>query len=377
MSKSKMPIVGWCGLGAKYSTVEQYRRMAKAGFTHNLSDWSNDAEMASALEAAHAANMKIFVRTPELNSNPAAMAAKFKDHPANGGYFVRDEPGANEFDKLAETVRAIQAVDSVHPCYINLFPTYAEAATQLVAASYEDYVAQFIAKIPLPFVSFDHYSITTRGFHKDYFENLEIVARLSKAAGRPFWAFALCTAHWSYPPPGLCHLRFQQFCNLAYGAQALQYFTYITLESQGPPEWTAPAPLGPDGKPSYVYGLVKQVNREVHNLEWVFLGSEVQSVGHTGKILPQGTRPYEPAAPIKSLELTGQGAVVSLLSKGRKRFLAVVNRNYERIADLKITWDAGTEMSRIGKDGRASKIDGDTLAVQCECGDMNILAWKV
>jgi hypothetical protein len=372
MQERRIPIVGWCGLHAAYSTVEKYREMAEAGFTHNLAGRDNDADMKKALDVAQAAGMKQFVRTPELDTDPAGMARKFKDHPANGGYFVQDEPGADEFDKLAGVVRAIQSVDSDHPCYVNLFPTYATVGRQLMAASYQDYVDQFIRKIPLPFVSFDHYCITTKGFHKDYFENLEIISRSAKAAGRPFWAFALCSAHWSYPPPALSHLRFQQFCNLAYGAQGLQYFTYITLNYPG---WTAPGPVGLDGKPSWVYYLIKQVNEEIRNVEWVFYGSEVLSVGHTGKNIPQGTRPYEPAAPIKSVEMTGQGAVVSLLSRGKDRFLVIVNRDYEMVVDLKVVWDSKAGMAQVGKDGQARKLSGDSLAAQYEGGDMCILTW--
>jgi len=372
MSKPTIPIVGWCGLHDQHSTVQQYRQMAEAGFTHNLAGWGSDEAMKKALDCAQQTGMKIFVRTPQLETDPGAMAAKFKDHPANGGYYVRDEPGADEFDKLAEAVAAIQKVDSVRPCYINLFPTYATVGGQLMAASYQDYVDQFIRKIPLPFVSFDHYCITTKGFHKDYFENLEIIARSAKAGARPFWAFALCSAHWSYPPPALCHLRFQQFCNLAYGAQGLQYFTYITLDYPG---WTAPGPVGLDGKPTWVHGLVKQVNREIRSVEWVFLGSEVLSIGHSGKNIPQGTRAYEPAGPIKSVEMSGQGAVVSVLSQGKRRFLVIVNRDYEMNVDLKVVWDAKTEMSQVGTDGQTKRLTGDSLAAQYEGGQMCILTW--
>jgi cysteine desulfurase/selenocysteine lyase len=42
---------------------------------------------------------------PELQSAPEETASKFKDHPANAGYYLRDEPNAADFPALARTVR--------------------------------------------------------------------------------------------------------------------------------------------------------------------------------------------------------------------------------------------------------------------------------
>ena len=54
------------------------------------------------------------------------------------------------------------------------------------------------------------------------------------------------------PRPQLQHLRgLQAFSNLAYGAQAIQYFTYWTMKSD---TWNFhEGPVGLDGKPCAVY----------------------------------------------------------------------------------------------------------------------------
>ena len=77
-----------------------------------------------------------------------------------------------------------------------------------------------------------------------------------------------------YKIPTLPELRLQVFSDLAYGAQAIQYFTYRGLQHDEPTE---------------VYNLVKTVNQEVQQLAGIFLGAQVISVSHTGSEIPEGT----------------------------------------------------------------------------------------
>lgn len=109
-------------------------------------------------------------------------------------------------------------------------------------------------------------------------------------------------------------LRLQVFSDLAYGAQAIQYFTYRGLQHDEPTE---------------VYDLVKTVNQEVQRLAGIFLGAQVISVSHTGSEIPEGTKALGSLpTPIKSLTTSDTGAVVSVLEKGGNQYLVVVNRDF-------------------------------------------------
>jgi hypothetical protein len=66
-------------------------------------------------------------------------------------------------------------------------------------------------------------SMTSRS---DFYANLEVCSTKAREAGIPFWAFALTTAHLSYPVPTMGQLRYQVYSNLAYGAQGIEYYTY-------------------------------------------------------------------------------------------------------------------------------------------------------
>src|SRR5262249_27366796 len=199
------------------------------------------------------------------------------------------------------------------------------------------------------------------------------ITTAARKAGKPVWAFALAAAHGPYPVATVPHLRVQVYSNLAYGAQGIVYFGY----------WTPPpvefdfhdGPITADGKRSVVYDRVKEVNREIQALRGVFLGAKVISVGHTGEKLPRGTRPYQPVTPVKEVKTGGQGAVVSHLSNGRRRFLVVVNRDINGPMPLTVEPAGAAPVHRVEKDGSLRPVPGGRFEARIEPGDVCVLAW--
>jgi len=373
-AEGPFPILAWIGPPAEETTVERYREMADAGFTHSFSFFGDVAAMAKALGVAQAAGIKLFVCTPDLAKDPEGVARGFRDHPAVAGYHLRDEPNAKDFAALAKLAKAIQSVDAKHWCYINLFPTYA-SPQQLGTPTYQEHVDRFIAEVPVEVISFDHYPVVGNGLRADWYQNLETIARGAEAAKKPFWAFTLAVAHGPYPIPTLAHLRLQIFSDLAYGAQGIQYFTYWTPPPDGGFRFHD-GPIEKNGKRTPVYELAKQVNREIQGLAGVFLGAKVLSVGHTGK-LPAGTRAYAPAAPISGLKTEGNGAVASLLAKGQRRFLAVVNRDFNAPMPLTVALDGSAAVARVDKTGAVHAVDGKEFTGRLEPGDLVVLTWEL
>ena len=370
-----LPILAWGGPPQEQTTAERYKELAEAGFTHNYSGFANATALANALDVARAAGVKLVISLPELQTDPEGTAKRFKDHPAVGGYYLRDEPPAALFAELAACAKRIQSVDNSpdRPCYVNLFPTYAEPS-QLGTATYTEYVDRYIAEVPVPIVSFDHYPVVGDRLRPDWYQNLEVIADRSRRANKPFWAFALAVAHGPYPVATLPHLRVQAYSNLAYGAQGIQYFTYWTVRSD---TWNFHAgPVDADGKRTAVYDRVKELNRELRALRGAFVGSKVVAVGHTGKDLPTGTKRYEPVAPVQALETDGAGAVVSLLSNGEHRFLVVVNRDINNGMRLALTVDPAVQPQRVGKDGTLAALPNRRVESSVPPGDALIVTWR-
>lgn len=374
-----LPVLAWGGIPWNQATPERFAELAGAGFTHSYSGAPDADTMEKLLDMSHAWGVRQFISIPELESDPQAVARRFKDHPGLGGYYLRDEPGAGLFPQLAKWARQIQSVDNVNPCYVNLFPTYG-VPEQWETPDYATYLERFVAEVPTPMLSFDHYPVIREGpdessdrLRPDFYENLELASAAARESGRPLWAFALATAHNPYPIPTVAHLRVQAFSDLAYGAQVIQYFTYWTSKST---VWNFhQGPIEVDGSRTPTYDRVKQVNAEMQALRGAFVGSTVVSVGHTGENLPRGTTRYVPATPVTSLETRGPGAAVSVLSNEHRRLLVVVNRDIHKPMPLEVTFDPAAETQAVTKDGTLRPIDGSTVSTVIEAGDVAVFMW--
>lgn len=367
----QIPVLAWGGPPQEETNAARYRELADAGFTHNFSGFSSMAAVQEALEVAQAAGLKQYVSLPELERTPENTVKALRGHPALAGYYLRDEPAAADFDKLGEWAKRIRAADADHPCYVNLFPNYAVDA-QLGTGGYQQYLDAFIAKVPVTFISFDHYPVVGHALRPEWYENLEQVSAAAKKSGKPFWAFALAVAHDPYPIATLEHLRLQVFSNLACGAQGIQYFTYWTQKSS---VWNFhEGPIGLDGKKTAVYDRVRQVNGEIKNLSAVFKDAVVSHAGHTGT-LPRGTRAYQPVVPVEKMDTGGKGALISHLTKGTRRAVAVVNRDFLQALPLALTFDGTPGLREFRKDGTTVEITGREWKTTLTPGDMAVVVW--
>jgi len=145
--KPQIPVLAWYGPPAEQSTVERYRELAACGFTDNFSGQPDAAAILHCLEVGREAGVRQWVNVPEAKSEE--VVRQIRHHPALGGYFLRDEPSTADFASLTAWVKRVQAVDTSHPCYINLLPTYATPA-QLGVPTYQQYVDRFVAELPVP-----------------------------------------------------------------------------------------------------------------------------------------------------------------------------------------------------------------------------------
>ena len=310
-----IPILGWYSIpGGESATLEHYREMRDAGFDYSFAHIYNYEDAIQALDLCAQVGMKSIFMCPELEREPEETVRGVMNHPGLGGYFLRDEPDNASMDGLGAWARRIESVDSLHPCYLNLLPCFV-----FTPEGYEEHLRLFTEKVNLPQISFDHYPINDSDGHvflnPRWYENLELVRAECLRTGKPFWAFALSTAHTPYPIPTIDHLRLQMYSNLAYGAQVLQYFTYW---NPGTENWNFhQAPITSEGQRSPVYELVRQMNEEIQRRAFVWAGCRVKSVCHLADSLPQGTKPLsELPAHFRRIENVSGRGLVSVISNG-------------------------------------------------------------
>lgn len=371
VAQEQIPILAWYSIPAEDATLERYQELKDAGFTITFSHTSRFEDAKKALDLAAKVGIKSMFTCTDLESDPESTVKKVKDHPGLAGYFLRDEPTSKDFPKLAEWANRIKAVDGIHHCYLNLFPNY--VPEEALGETYEQHVHRFIKEVNLEMVSFDFYPIVKNQLRERWYDNLEVIAKESRAAGKPFWAFALTTAHDDYPIPDAAQLKLQMYSNLAYGAQCLQYFTYWNPDTT---HWNFhEAPITSEKKRSPVYDLVRDVNKELQNRAFVFMGAHVVSVHHTGDKIPVGTKALTTLpTQVKSLDVDGDGAVVSLLEKDGYQYFVIVNRSFLNPLDLRIQFSGPAEVVR--KDGSIEDANKYNSWFHSEPGEADIFRWK-
>ena len=349
----EFPILAWFSiLGDSNLTKARYQELRNAGFNISFSHFSGAESLEKGLRACRGTGVKIMATCKELETNTTATVRRFKGDPAIVGWFLKDEPVTLQYPQLRQFRDSVVAADSKHLPYLNLLPSTVKAV-DLHAESYEDYVQRFVDEVGLPLISYDQYPILEQNgeavVRPEFYENLEIVSRVARRNGLPFWAFCLSTAHMSYPIPPSAHMRYEAFSALAYGAQCIQYFTYWT------PLHTVwdfhAAPIDSTLRRNAVYYRVKEVNREIQALSRVFLGATADDVSFTGGDLPQGTKAFtRMPAKLLSLQTSGKGALVSQMHNGRRRYVVVVSRDISSAQTL--TLQIGDDIKRVLSTGK-------------------------
>ena len=360
----EFPILGWFGiLPDEEQTPERYREMAEAGFNITFPHFSTLAQVRRALTAMDGTGIRLLAACNEIQSNPASTLTFLRRHQLVCGYFIGDEPNVAGMTAYGQACANIRKYDTQKLVYGNLLPNYA-SMPDVGAESYRDYVQKYIERVNTGLLSFDNYPIVKSGsstvIRDGFFENLQIVHEEADRVGWPFWAFALATAHGSYPVPTLTHLRLQIYSDLAFGAQGIQYFTYWT--PLGTPWDFHNAPIDENGKRTGVYTLIQQVNGVVQNLSWVFLGAHVKNVGFTADV-PRGCKSYTKFPEEVARLRTDQGVLVSELENGDKRFLVVVNHSLSATKRITLMAREG-RMMKVLETGQAEPIKSDFNALE-------------
>ena len=316
------------------------------------------------MDAASRAGVGIIINFPQLKDSTESAVALIKEHPALVAYHIKDEPELDDFEWLKALQTKVSSLDAEHPCYINLLPNWSWGVEE-----YRDNIERFASEFDVPFYSFDNYPIVEKDgeveVRSDWYRNLEEFSAMARSHGKPFWAFALAKAHSItepqvavYPEPTLGQLRLQVFSNLLYGAQAIQYFNFTGIVD----------PATCEKKPAF--DLIRQVNSEVRAYSSVFAGCSVLGVWHTGDSIPCGTVSLAampdgmPHERVKSLRVSGEGAVVSLIENGGETYLAVQNRSCLEAAVLDITFDG--RVSLLTSDG-SGPFSGQPIHLEPGC----------
>jgi len=338
------PIGGWCSPPDPYITVEQYKRIAHAGFTMVLPPCEGANTVVrnhKILDTAKAAGLKAIIADPRIplsmkddkaRADLKAVVNDYHKHPALMGYFLTDEPGADAFRGLAEVVAVLRQLDPDHMVYINLFPNYASTnlnatPSQLNTTTYDAYLDQYMKTVKPDVLSWDHYFFLKDGDRPGFFRNLASAERAAQLTSppTPFWQIVLSVQHGGYRALTENELRYEAMQSLVYGAQGLIYFTYWEPNDSSF-QWSN-AIMKRDGTPGALYDAVSKVNQEVKVFgKWLYGSLWVESY-QSGISSVDGTlQPNE-----DNIKVNGPGNLSYGVFRGANGYVYVLvaNRDYK------------------------------------------------
>ena len=216
-------------------------------------------------------------------TNPTVATAEYFEHPCFAGTYVTDEPGTDEYDKLAEICNKYYRETDGKTPYINLLPMYANAAQLKYGASaaaieyydadpalFKKYCDAFCEKFDAPYICTDIYPLNwgdgKRTTYGDYCESINVIAASAREHSKDFWC---CIQTFAWVPskrtPTESEFRWQSYCMLSFGCKGLLCWTYAGYTPE------APSLLTLDGKRTNAWYDAAIVFKEISNISDAFV----------------------------------------------------------------------------------------------------------
>lgn len=262
----QFPVIAWSGSPATHDAL---RLMKEAGL--NVTGFCRIEELDAVRDAGltcivSGTPIEAMIDKPqttdaEIEQAVQALAARIGRHPAAFAIHLRDEPSAAQMPMLGRLSAALlKAMPDKLP-YVNLFPNYANRQ-QLGTSTYEEHLRTYLKTVKLPYLSWDNYNLTDGEMQQSFYDNLEIVRKLTLEARIPFWNCILSTALFRYMEPSDATFNLQVYATLAYGGRGIEYFTYFSADQGN----FRLAPIDHYGNRTATWDALRRINNQLHTL---------------------------------------------------------------------------------------------------------------
>lgn len=357
---SEFIIMAHSGPPPEEVTLERYQEVADAGIDYLVpgNGVFDKAGNLKALDLAQEVGIKVvpldmrmlsfaFKPNTDLDEELIRQLAKdYRDHPALGGYLVKDEPEASQFPILRAISDLLRDEDPAHEPLINLFPNYG-TIHQFGVSDYSTYIRDYLKTVKPGLLAYDSYPLRLEGktIYDDWYSNLGIVRKEALKAGIPFLVFMQSEGiKERLRVPNRAGILWQANTALAYGAQGVGWFCYWTPEStmgfshvEGTKAPVAESHhnsmLHRDGTRSKVYSHVREANLYLKKAGNGLLGWKSVGIARfkAGKMLKGGSSPV--AVP----EGDRANVVIGTFEKDGKTRLVISNAGCEKLASIWLT----------------------------------------
>jgi len=374
----------WCGPPLADFDDARAVEIAAAGFTvvgPPCEGGSDPAGNLRALDIAARHGLRLWVSDPRFGAHaPAtpgweagvdAAVADYGQHPALGGYFVDDEPSADEFEVPGQIVARLRRDDPTHLAYVNLLADYG-GRSNLGTDGYDDYLERFVDVVHPELLSYDYYPFLHDNDRTTFFHNLGKIRDLAARSHLPFLLIVQAMPHWVYRDPTEAELAWQAFHALAFGARGISYFAYWTpVDVKQADTMKFHYGLVEAGRPTLHYFQAARLNRVIHALASQLSGYRSLGVADSQAEIA----PSFPVGPIDAIEGGPSTAGLFAGSRGQLAVL-LVNRDYRYGITARLELHDGAVMPDVFDPTRERWRSTRTLAFPLEPGGAQLLRWR-
>lgn len=273
-----------CWYSASTFTAAEVRQLAASGINMIVSTGALEGSpLGKSLKIADEYGIRVLIYNyaptefnPNAPASPLPSSAEYYDYTSYMGNTIYDEPGSDDYGKIARITDYYKQVLPGKVPFYNLLPMYANAAQLKYGAGaaaieyydpdpelYRKYVEAYAKKVDTDYICVDIYPNRSNGKAKatydGYLRNMDIFASVCRAYDRDFWLYVQTTGLDGIRVPDYDDMRWQMYVGLSFGVQKFIHFTYNTYNDSG---WTV-SMVGEDGKPTSVYDAAQKANLEV------------------------------------------------------------------------------------------------------------------
>lgn len=303
------------------------------------------------------------------------------------GVHVFDEPYPEDFAALKKATELYRKLtDDSKPLYFNLFPSYGKFGDDAVRLkNYEKYLDDFCSELGVKMLSYDYYAFKKREYERGrlklFFDNLAIAGAVAKKHSLPLWTFVQAgdaffgsgnDGEKAFPTTDM--LIWNVNVNLAYGAKAMQYFTFIQPAAPYPEksfdmDCRSLGMIGADGKKNIWFDAVKSANGTIRSLERFLMNARHRGVMASGEktvSLLDGQTVLPSFGEIR--RITGGETVTGCFDYRGAPAIYVVNNDYEKETVAHVELDAVYAFEAIAK-GKSQAFAADKFTLNLSAGE--------
>ena len=373
--------LGYYSFKPAQANIENYRKLADAGITAVTVE-GEDYDWEYQMDLARQVGMKVlliigflggrYADDPEHYTGLDERVNKVKDRPELLAYHIYDEPSVNAFNRLKLPKERIEALDPVHPVYINLNPEGSSAS--LGVSTYYEYVDILSTNLKTKLISFDMYPVLPGGLMTNWHKCLGIVSEIAAKNGIPLWAFA--ASCWidqetlKRAKPTVENLRLQVYNDLAYGAEYVQYFTITSYGG------TSFAPImSYSGEWTQAYDILKEANLQASRRAFIFSGGTVKKVRLSNIPFTWDDNLSISDLPpsVKSLYVSRE-AVISFVENRGNEYMVIVNNDWQN--KQSVSFELAEMAYEIDRSGEFCELQPGIVNLEIDEGDMLAIKLK-